>query len=236
MTTAPHIEVIRDSYDAETRQARHDWAEVTGEMRELSPAVLLDRRTGWRYSGLVGAIGYPTGMEPGCMIVLGIQSQPEPRIVALEYREHRSVYELISDAVSTREQYGFGLHRGIIPDWIGDPDRYQAVIAAASVALEKKIGHNWGLYVREPADWGEQHNFPMYLWQLRSALEKDFLRLNSLTDLISRLQAMSPDAVDKGKTYDFPAVGMLGAAIHTLMIEKPWEQDIDHGKPIIAKD
>ena len=229
----PHINIIRDSHDHATEQARHDWANVTGKTVELSPSIYVDQRTGLKYSAIMGCIAYP-GIEPGCMIIVGIQTNPT-KIIVLEYTEHTSVYDLLEDVVMTREMYRYGEHAGILQAWIGDPDRYQTVAVAVSTALEKKTGHDRGLYIREPVDWTERHRFPMYIRQLHSSLGKKFLDLNKKSDLISRLQAFQPDAADKGKIEDYPAVGMLAALTHTITVEKPWLQDIDHGKPIILE-
>jgi hypothetical protein len=226
------IEIIRDSHDAETRQARHDWAEVTGQAMELKPSMIHDLRTGDKYSLITGAIGWPAALEPGCMIIAGVG--PE-RIRVLEFREHRSVYDLIEDVVTTRKAYKYGHFQGILWDWVADPDRFLALVTETSVALENRLGPDRGLYVREPADWFENHVFPLYMWQLRSALEKKSLDLQGHPDLIARLQAIQPDMIDKGKVHDYPAAGMLAALVHTIMTERPWEQNIDHGKPIMTE-
>ena len=230
----PHIQIISDSHNAATRQARHDWATVTGQDIELKPTVFRDIRTDAEFCHIAGALAYP-GIEPGCIIIVGIQPAPV-KIVVLEYREHMSVFDMLEDVVLTRKQYRYGLHAGILPSWTGDPDRYQTVAVAASVAIEKKVGAGRGLYVIEPVDWGQRHAFPMYIRQLHGALNRKFLDLNGHTDLISRLQGFQQEAADKGKIEDYPAVGMLGAMTHTLMIEKPWEQDIDYGKPIMLEN
>lgn len=226
------IEIVRDSYNAETRQARHDWAEVTGQMRELKPAIIHDMRTGAKYSSIAGAIGWPTAMEPGCMIIAGVG---QGAIKVLEFREHQSVYDLIEDVVMTRKEYKHGSFGGILPDWVADPDRYLALVAETSVALETKLGSDRGLYIREPADWYEQHVFPLYMWQLRTALAKKQLHIQDHQGLVGRLQSIPPDIIDKGKVFDYPAVGALAGLTHTIITERTWEQDIDHGKPIMTE-
>lgn len=222
------IEIIRDSYNYETRQARHDWAEVTGQMRELKPSLIHDTRTDAKYAVIAGAIGWPTALEPGCMIIAGVS---HGNIHVLEFREHQSVYELIDDVVMTRKQYRYGEFGGILPDWVADPDRYQALVVETSTAIEKKLGDGLGLYIREPADWYEKNVFPLYMWQLRTALGKNQLDIKQFPDLVGRLQAIQPDIIDKGKVFDYPAAGILAGLVHTIMSERSWEQSIDHGKP-----
>jgi len=231
-----HITIVADEHDAETRQARHDWAEVTGTPIELVPETLIDARTGWRYTSIQGAVGYPHKDEPGCMIIAGVQSKPHQRLVILEYREHQSVYDLVSDITVTREKYRHGQHRGILPHWIGDPDRYEAVISTSSVALEHKLGPERGIYIKPPLDWGHRHDLAMYLWQIKSALQSGVLLIRDHPDLSSRLQAVQPDIVDKGKCIDYPTVAMLGGLIHTALLERPWQQDIEQGQPINIED
>jgi hypothetical protein len=226
------IEIIRDSYNAETRQARHDWAEVTGQMRELKPSVIHDMRTGAKYAAIAGAIGWPTAMQPGCMIIAGVA---DGRIQALEFREHQSVYDLVEDVIMTRKQYRHGEFGGILPDWIADPDRYTALVVETSVALETKLGSDRGFYVREPADWYEPNVFPLYMWQLKRAKEQRTIAISQFPDLIARVEAIQPDIIDKGKVYDYPAAGILSGLVHTIITERTWEQDIDHGKPIMTE-
>lgn len=226
------IEIIRDSYNYETRQARHDWAEVTGSMRELKPSVIHNIQTGAKYSSIAGAIGWPTALEPGCMIIAGVS---KAGVQALEFREHRSVYDLIEDVVMTRKTYRYGEFGGILPDWVADPDRYMALVVETSTALEWKLGDGRGLYIREPADWYERNVFPLYMWQLHTALGKNHLDIQAFPDLVGRLQAIHPDIIDKGKVFDYPAVGILAGLTHTILTERTWEQDIDHDKPIMTE-
>jgi len=89
-----------------------------------------------------------------------------------------------------------------------------------------------GFYIREPAEWTERHAFPLYMWQLRDALERKQLDLSGFSLLTGRLQAVQPDEIDRGRVAAFPTVGALGGLVHSIKIERPWEQDIDHGKPI----
>lgn len=219
------IKIIRDSYDAETRQARHDWAKVTGEKFELAPTQLYHIPTEKSYIYITGAIGFPTGDHHGCMMIAGVKAKGYMDI--LEYQEFRSIYDLIETVVTERKNYRFGEHYNILPVWNADPERFRTIISAVSVALEEKLGAGFGLYIRPPVDWYEKHSFPMYMWQLRDSLGNGQLKIH-FKELINRVQSIQPDIIDKTKTQDLPAAGMLGALTHTIMFEKPWQQDIEN--------
>jgi hypothetical protein len=223
------IKIIRDDYIQWTRQARHDWADVTGQEIQLRPSIFLDTKTDVSYSHIAGAMAYP-GIEPGCLIIMGIRQGP--KLDVLEYQEHGAVLDLIEATVSIRYQFAYGKERRILQQWVGDPDRYQPVVAKISQALEAKDGYDRGLYIREPADFQEKYAFPLYMRQLHAALAEKILNINNQTALINRLQAFQPDMAEKGKLYDFPAVGMLGAFTHTMMVETPWQEDVSYGEPI----
>jgi hypothetical protein len=227
------IQVITDSYNAETRQARHDWAEVTGQMRELKPAQLHDTESGKTYATILGAVGYPAGMEPGCVIVTGVTTAPEIQI--LEYTEHTSIYDLFERMVQCRIKYGHGEHQAILPFWYGDPARFLTPVVAVSTEIESKRGPGLGLYIREPVDWEDPHNLPLYMWQLRAALGDGQLSKDMPATLHGRIQSIQPDMIEKGKVKDYPAVGTLAGMVHSILFERPWEQDVDHGKPIMTE-
>ncbi|MBI9090155.1 MAG: hypothetical protein JEZ12_13145 [Desulfobacterium sp.] len=223
------IRIVRDKHIQGTEQARHDWADVTGQDIQLKQSIYLDTETDRAYSHIAGAMIYP-GIEPGCLMVMGIQ--PGPKLDVLEYQEHGAVLDLIKAMVEIRYEWGYGKAKRVLQQWIGDPDRYQPVVAKVSQALEAKGGYDRGLYIREPADFQEQYAFPLYMRQLHAALNEKVLHLNGQKDLISRLQAFQPDMAEKGKLYDFPAVGLLGAFTHTMMVETPWQEDMSYGEPI----
>jgi hypothetical protein len=225
------IEIIKDKHNAETRQARHDWAEVTRQEQVLKPTQLKDTRTGEKYSAIMGAIGYPAGLEPGCVMVVGVKAD-EPNITILEYAEKRSVYNLYDLISLYRQKYGHGRHSSILSYWIGDQEKYQSICVAVSSEIEKRQGEGFGIYIRNPIDWEEPAAFPLFMWRLKSALEKNELSIPGSQLLTSRLQEVQPDQVDKGKVSNFPGVGGLGGLVHTIMIERPWLQDADYGKSL----
>ena len=222
------IDVVRDQFNAATRQARHDWADVTKINQQVAPTYLLDTRDHRRYCRIVGAMAYPS-LTPGCLIIAGVQADP-PVVRVLEYVEHESIYGLIEIAVKTRQRYGFGASERILDQFLGDESKYLTLIARCSEKLESANGPGRGLYIRYPLDWIEKHAFPLYMRQLRDALKNKLIEINGHTDLLNRLQAFRSRDTEKGKITDYPAPGMMGALAHTMMIERPWLEDIDSGK------
>ena len=227
------IQVIEDSYNHETRQARHDWAEVTGEMRELAPTQLYNTESGKAYATILGGVGYPANLEPGCVIVVGVTT--DPVIEVLEFVEHTSIYDVFEQMVKYRRKYRHGSHHAILPHWYGDPDRFMTPVITVSTQMEARRGAGLGLYIRPPVDWADPHKLPLYMWQLRSALGNGQLSREMPATLHGRIQSIQPDMIEQGKVQDYPAVGTLAGLVHSIMYEKPWRRDIDHGKPIITE-
>lgn len=230
-----HIEIIKDQFLKDTRQAREDWAIITGKEIELKPSHFLDKRTEDKYCYITGALAYP-GLEPGCIIILGVINSPKLKFKILEYKEYSSIFQLLKDVVLIRLDYAYGQHEGILFQWIGEQARYQTLVSKISQAIEKQNGVDDGLYIRNPTDWGETYALTMYMKQLRASLKEKRLYLNGKKELINRLQFLKPDDGEKAKFDDFPCIGMLGGLIHTLMIERSWEQNTTFGKPITLED
>ena len=224
------IQIIEDKLSRETAQARHDFGVVTGNPIRPKPSVFEDTRTGIIYNHIAGAMAWPTA-EPGCIFIVGILSTESnggrPRLDVIEFQEHPTVSGLVDAMVRIRQDFGHGLDDHTLRQWVGDPERYQPILVKRSVSLEMRQGYDRGLYVREPAEFKDRYAFPLYMRQLRAALKEKVLNLNSHAGLLGRLQSFPHDAVEKGDLHDHPAVGMLGAFVHTLMIETPWQEEMD---------
>jgi len=220
-----YIEIDKSAFEAGTRQARYDWATVTGQPARLRPPIYRDTRDGQGYCNILGALAYPA-MEPGCMIILGITTDKNFRI--LEFREHRTVARLLEDAVLTRRLYGWGLDKHVLRSWTGDELRYQTIVSKISQEIEKQMGQDTGLYIRDPLDFRERHAFPLYMNQIRQTLKDGRLDIPQV-DLITRLQAMQHDAAEKGRIEDYPAAGILGGIVNSILTEEPWFETAEDG-------
>jgi hypothetical protein len=232
MTTAPVIVIERDEFLAGTEQARRDWARITGKEMVLKPDIFRHTGTGVGYADIAGGIAYPTTM-PGCLIVMGITSAGKLHV--LEFMEEVIVFDLIRAAVAIRTKYGYGLSKDLLQAWTGDQEKYLPIVAKVSQKLEERLGFDRGFYVKDPVDYREPYAFPLYIRQIHNALKSRQLLINS-QDLTNHLQAFHPDMAEKGRIQEFPAVGLLGGLVHTLITEAPWEERAESGEPIIVDE
>lgn len=208
------------------RGAHEDWAKVTGKEVIRKPAVFRHTETGERFCNIVGGIAYPTAEKPGLVLVIGIQSDPV-KFMTLETHEDANVFLLIEKAVQIREKCGFGLDSRILPSWYGDQEKFQTLVVKCSECLEKMHGSTSGLYIKDPVDLRERHAFPLYVRQIFDTLKTGRLDLNGDLILTGNLQGFQRHDAEKGKTEDFPAVGLLGGIVHSLQIQQPWLEPVD---------
>jgi hypothetical protein len=186
---------------------------------------------GHTYSNIVGGISYPAAVEhqirPGMVAIMGIEPDPL-RFHIIDLVESPSVFDLLTACVDLRLRYGFGEDSRILPNFMGDQERYQAILLKVSEALEKKGPEN-GLYIKDMVDYRERYALPVYVQQFLSALEKGILvkPVNPKIDaaITNHLLVFQSENAQKGRVEDFPAVGLLGGMIHSLQIERPWLED-----------
>ena len=225
------IKIEKPEYIKGTRGAREDWAKITGKPLMLKPAVFLHTETGEYFCNIVGGISYPIAVndeiKPGMVIILGIQNEPTLKFKVLETFESDNVFTLIEQAKEAREKYGFKLDSRILPYWYGDQEKYQTIIIKVSEALEQKDGADRGFYIKDLVDLREKFSFPLYVRQIFNTLTTKTFDINGDAMLTEHLQGFRRSAAEKGKTENFPAVGLLGGMVHSLQIEKPWLEDVD---------
>jgi hypothetical protein len=225
------IRIEKPEHIAGTSGARQDWAIVTGQELKLKQATFLHTPSSEYYCNIIGGIAYPVAagqeVKPGIVIIMGIQNDPDVKFRVLDSFESSNVFSLIEKMVELRKQYGFGLDSRILPSWYGDQQKYQTLIMKSSEALEKRHGINAGLYLRDTIDRRETNAFPLYVRQIFNVLETKRLDVNRDNILTGHMQSLQREDAEKGRTDDFPAVGLLGGMVHSLQIEKPWLEDAD---------
>lgn len=225
------IRIEKPEHIKGTAQARHDFAIITGKELTLKPAVFLHLPSNEYYCHIVGGIAYPIAVngeiKPGIVIIMGVQNEPGVKFQVLESYEDANIFNLIEQAIIARKKYGFGLDSRILPNFMGDQEKYQTIIIKTSEVLEKKLGYDQGFYIKDMVDLRERHSFPLYVRQIFNTLETKRLDINGDNTLVGHLQGFRREDAEKGKTENFPAVGLLGGMIHTLQIERPWLEGID---------
>jgi hypothetical protein len=224
----PVITVEKPEHIKGTLQARLDWAEVTGKELTLKPPVF-HHEDGHTYSNIIGGIAYPAAVDhiirPGMVIIIGIEPDPV-KFRVLETVESPSVFDLFTACIDLRLKYGYGEDRRILPNFMGDQEKYLAILLKVSEALEKTQGHERGLYIKDMVDYRERYALPVYVRQLLDARKKYLLeRPDQHIELTNHLRSFQPEMAEKGRVEDFPAVGLLGGMIHSLQIERPWLED-----------
>jgi hypothetical protein len=217
----PAIKIKAEKHVEDTEQARHDFATVTGHDIVLKPAVFCHIETNQHYCNIIGGIAYPTANDPGIVIIMGIQNEPI-KFRILDVYEDDNVFKLIANCIEMRTKWGFGLDSRILPWWYGDQEKFQTLIIKASADLEKKLGYDRGMYVKDMVDLREKHAFPLYIRQLFAARESGILEQPSKSgfmNIVGYIQGFNRELAEKTKTEDYPAVGLLAGMIHSLQIE-----------------
>ena len=215
-----------------TEQARYDFSKVTGKSFSLKPAVFFHPESGERFCNIIGGISYPTALEPGFVIILGVKNDPVTYTVIDVFKE-MNVFKLIANCVEMRIKWGYSLDSRILPWWYGDQNKFQTLIIKASAQLERKLGPEQGFYVKDMVDLREKYSFPLYVRQLFAARQSGRLIKLSASEgksLVEYVQGFTADDAEKKNVADYPAMGLLAGMIHSIEIERPWEEDVTQGE------
>lgn len=224
------IKIEKPEHIEGTEQARYDHGIITGQELTLKPAAFLHTETKEYYCHIIGGIAYPTATEPGIVLIIGIQSEPEIKFRVFETFEEVNVFALIEKAVILRSKYGFGEDSRLLPYWYGDQEKFQTLIVKTSGELEKQLGHDRGFYVKDLIDLRVRYSFSLYVRQIADCLKSKRLDLNDNKLLAGRLDEFNREDAEKGKIENFPSVGLLGGMVHSLQVEQPWTEEVLQGE------
>jgi hypothetical protein len=114
--------------------------------------------------------------------------------------------------------------------WYGDQLRFSTFLSDYNQAYERN-NDDKGLYLAPPADFEQPNRTEIYLERIKSLLKPDkhgkkHLILGRCEKLRSQLQNL-PSIASAVKIEDFPAVGALAYAVHSLMATRPWLQFLE---------
>ena len=205
-------------------------SEVTGERTYLDPDYYENIETGKTYSHIAGAIGFPGKGQPGLAVVMGVEktTDPEPSFYVLDELEAESIQDLLNGVLKLRERWGYP---NCLSHCYGDYERFMSIVSEFNLR-EKSPNKKWeGIYPSQPSDFERPNNFEIYYRQMDSCLTppakgKKRLILDSCNKLRNHIQNLPADVASKGDINSYPAVFVLGALIHTLLILKPWRKPI----------
>jgi len=222
------IKKIQHPHAWELLQARIDEAIVTGQPMIERPFWFESTVTGQCYYDVYGAVGYPTEVSdkdegmPGYLAVVGIvKPKTEGKKIQdavfqlLAERESRDVETLLDHMIELREEYGFGIHPGLMQSWIGDYERYVLTIALRNERLMAAGGEKMAILITPPNEIGKAYAFDEYHRALASALRPEKQRFFfGGNDLL------------KNKLMEFkrnnPAVFAIGGLVHSLVSRCMW--------------
>jgi hypothetical protein len=214
------IEKITHPYAWELTIARTDDAIVTGQPLVERPYWYRDSTTGEDYWDLYGCVGWPSEVTdkdmglPGYLGVVAIvkddKIKPEDSTFKLlaEFESY-DIPSLLDHMVTLRQEFGFGLHPGLLQGWFGDPERF---ITALALLNERLTSDDPGqaILVLPPDDF--------YVRSLQSVIiigrKRFYFGANQV--LKSKLQG--------GQEFkrDTPAVNAVGGLIHSLLSRCTW--------------
>ena len=214
-------------YAYELMQARVDEAIVTKQPLVERPIWYENVESKQRYYDLYGCIGWPSevsdkevGMS-GYVAVVGVVKSIGDRPVAdaafqlLAEAESQDVPTLLNCIVDLRQEWGFGLHPGLMQGWFGDPERFVTTLALRNERLMAKGGDKQAILIIPPDDFYTANPFDEYVRSLRSAIVQGKTRFyfggNNL--LKNKLREFKRDD---------PAVYAIGGLIHSLLSRTMW--------------
>jgi hypothetical protein len=218
------IRKVTHSHAWELTLARTDHANVTGQPLVERAYWYEDNLSGVQYRDVYGCVGWPTEITdtdmgmPGYLAVVGVvkdDSAPEnSKFWMLAEYEHYDIPTMLEQMVELRQEYGFGLHPGLMQGWHGDPERF---VTAMALYNERLTVNDPGqaILIIPPADYSVHNRFDEYVRSLRSVIVRGRKRLyfNGFDVLKGKMQGFSPDC---------PAVLAVGGLVHTLLMTTMW--------------
>ena len=185
--------------------------------------------TGQLYHDLFGCIGWPTEDtvsakgQPGYVAVVAVVKSERPvkeawfKLMGEGESEHIPV--LLGEMLRLRQQFGYGLHPGLLQTFIGDEGKHVTETALLNEKLISIHGERGAILVSPPNDLGPDA-FDTYKRSMDWAIKCTPSRFAPGSNSILRI---------KHQEYhrDNPAIFAIGGLIHWLLTGTPW---MDHAR------
>jgi hypothetical protein len=220
------IKLVTHPQSYELRQARLDYAHITGQPMIERPYYFENTETGQQYYGLYGCVGWPTKDtektkgQPGYVAVVGVVKSERPiqkswfKLMGEGESEHIPV--LLDSILRLREQFGFGTHPELLQHFTGDCDKetINTIIALRNEELLKKDGTGT-ILISPPNDFGTPDTFDTYKRSFDWSITCSPALFAPGSNSILRV---------KHQEYhkDNPAILAIGGLIHWLLTAVPW--------------
>jgi len=204
-------------------------AMITGRQHVKKNHYYRHIETGQEYSHIAGGIGWP-GEKPGFTAIVATEKDADTLHVLAE-AEALNVNELLSECLKLRETYGYGRHPDLFPSWYGDHERFQTFVTDFNQEMERNEENFKWLSLSPPRDHERSNAFEIWVNAVRACLSRDtsgekVLYLGNCQKLRNHIQNLPPDAAIKGSIEQYPAISCLGGLVHSLVIRKPWLDEI----------
>ncbi|HDO36676.1 MAG TPA: hypothetical protein ENH07_10350 [Nitrospirae bacterium] len=226
------IKHISHPYPEALAMAHRDHAILTGSPVMEQPWWYEDTSNGLRYHDLFACVGWPseagdrTPGLPGYVAIVAVIRPKEAddneqydavdaKFLLIEEYQHREVPLLLDTMLSMREKYGFGIKRGLLDVWLGDPRRFSTAVALRNEGLAKDLGSRVGIVIAPPDDLYAPDIFDIYLRSLTACLITNRIRLYFQRSSILKTRL-------KSFKRDDPAVLAAGGLVHSLLLRTMW--------------
>lgn len=171
-----------------------------------------------KYSHITGGLILPTLSIPGFLITIGVEYESNIMYCLDEFEVTKdgSVFEMIEKAQEIQKEYG----KGTVSNWWGDPEQLMPLVN------ERNIKGN-PVYISAPIDFSQRDAFEIYLARLKVAFSVGYknLFINDCILFKNHIQSFIQDS--KAKSDINPAIYITGAIIHSLLMQRPWEQAVE---------
>ena len=219
------IKKVTHPHAWELYQPRIDESIVTGQPLVERPFWYEHTDTGQAYHDIYGCVGWPTedtdatkGM-PGYAAVIAVVKSDRPiqkswfRLMGEGESEH--VHVLFSHMLRLREEYGFGIHPGLMQTFFGDPDKHITRLALLNEELTAKHGERGAILITPPDEFYDPDAFDNYKRSFETAILSEPSRF-----------AFGGNSILKAKHRQYrvndPAIFAIGGLVHSLLNRTMW--------------
>ena len=229
------IKHITHPYPDALLMARRDQAIITGQELVERPWWYEDTKTGHLYHDIFGCVGWPSEVSdkdqgmPGYAAIVGIirpkslekgrhYNPADAKFVLLCEDQTPHVPQLIDKCLEMREKYGFGVTPSLMSQFLGDPERFNHVVALKNERLIDQGGEHNALLISPPDDFYTPKIFDQYVRAMRFALSKDDHRF-----WFGEFKAgILANRINEFRLND-PAVMAAGGLIYSLLNRCMWK-------------